>query len=186
MSYGTRQNRWSGRSSTWKTSWLRCTRPAANASNRKPAPDQKLDHLTMVLQVELLAVWKAMEIWVGMFSDWMCSFFKMWWRLYYCTLLNHLIFVTNWQSPSTAAAQTSTFSEITPNQSICTVIMSLTVTTAVFDCFLLLFSRDGSSSGFHKWALTTERLLFRIDWNQHWIRQDRMKRILIYLEKAVR
>ncbi len=138
VSYGTRQNRWNERSSTWKTS-LRCTRPAANVSNRKPAPDQKLDHLTMVLQVELLAVWKAMEIWVGMFSDWM-FFFRMWWRLYYCTLLNHLIFVTNWQSPSTAAAQTSTFSEITPNQSICTVITSLTVTTAVFD--FLYFSQE--------------------------------------------
>ncbi len=74
VSYGTRQNRWNERSSMWKISWLRCTRPAANVSNRKPAPDQKLDQLTMVLQVELLAVWKAMEIWVGMFSDWMCSF----------------------------------------------------------------------------------------------------------------
>lgn len=63
--------------------------------------------------------------------------------------------------------------------------MSLTVMTAVFP-FLLFFQewRDGSSSCFHKWALTTERLQFRTDRNQHWIMQDRLKRIFIYFRKG--
>lgn len=106
--------------------------------------------------------------------------FRMWWRLYYCTLLNHFIFVTNWQSPSTAAAQTSTFSEITPNQLICTVIMSLTVTTAVFS-FLLLFSRVARRLVLSVSWMSFNNRAFTIDRNKHRIRQDRLERIFIYL-----